>query len=119
MVGFTFSVGTLVWLCSKCFQTYLVFKDEYAAAARRAFSGTGIVISADGQRHLGAALGHKDYIATYVTLKVQAWCDEIKRLAEIADIFSHAAYVAFTHGLFGRWSYLMQTIPILMIFCSL
>ena len=27
------------------------------------------------------------------------------------DIFPHAAYAAFTHGLFGRWSYLIQTIP--------
>ena len=42
-------------------KTYLVVKDKYAAAAaRRAFSGTGIFISTDGQRHLGAALGHKD-----------------------------------------------------------
>ena len=92
-------------------KTYLVVKDKYAAAARRAFSGTGIVISTDGQRHLGAALGHKDYTATYVTSKVQALCDEVERLAEIADIFPHAAYAAFTHGLFGRWSYLMRTIP--------
>ena len=85
--------------------------DKYAAAARRAFSGTGIVISTDRQRHLGAAPGHKDYTATYVTLKVQAWCDEVKHLAEIADIFPHAACAGFTHGLFGRCSYLIRSIP--------
>ena len=52
------------------------------------------------------ALGDKDYTTTYVTSKVQACCDEVKRLAQIADIFPHhAAYAAFTHGLFGRWSY--------------
>ena len=57
-------------------------KDKYVAAARRAFSGTGIVISTDGQRHLGAALGHKDYTATYVTSKgLQAWCDEVILIA--------------------------------------
>ena len=78
-------------------KTYLVVKDKYAAAARCTFSDTGIVISTDGQRHLGAALGYKDYTATYVSSKVQAWCDEIKRLAEIADIFPHAAYVAFSY----------------------
>ena len=92
-------------------KTYLVVKDKYVAAARRAFSGTSVVISADGQRHLGAAIGHRDYTATYVTSKVQAWCNDVKRLAEVADIFSHAAYAAFTHGLFSRWSYLMRTIP--------
>ena len=46
-------------------KTYLVVKNKYAAAARRAFSGTSIVVYTDGQRHLGAALGHKDYTATY------------------------------------------------------
>ena len=61
--------------------------------------------------HLGAAIGHRDYTATYVTSKVQAWCNDVKRLAEVADIFPHAAYAAFTHGLFSRWSYLMRTIP--------
>ena len=35
----------------------------------------------------------------------------MKCLAEVADIFPHAAYAAFTHGLFNRWSYLMRTIP--------
>ena len=91
-------------------KTYLVVKDKYVAAARHAFSGTG-VNSADGQRHLGAAIGHRDYTATYVNSKVQAWCNDVKRLAEVADIFPHAAYAAFTHGLFSRWSYLMRTIP--------
>ena len=62
-------------------------------------------------KSLGAAIGHRDYTATYVTSKVQAWCNDVKRLAEVADIFPHAAYAAFTHGLFSRWSYLMRTIP--------
>ena len=35
----------------------------------------------------------------------------MKRLAEVADIFPHAAYAAFTHGLFSRWSNLMRTVP--------
>ena len=35
----------------------------------------------------------------------------MKCLAEVVDIFPHAAYAAFTHGLFSRWSYLVHTIP--------
>ena len=104
-------LGPLFGYIPNASKTYLVVKDKYVAAARRAFSGTGVVISADGQRHLGAAIGHRDYTATYVTSKVQAWCNDVKRLAEVADIFPHAAYAAFTHGLFSRWSYLMRTIP--------
>ena len=99
---------------------YLVVKDKYAATARHAFPGTGIVISTDEQRHLGAALGYKDYTATYVSLKVHVWCDEVKRLAEIADIFPHAAYAAFTHGLCDHWSQLplCGLSSILKISCS-
>ena len=108
MVEYTFSVGTLDMFgyVPNASKTYLVVKDKYAVVARCVVS-----ISADGRRHLGVALGHEDYIATYVTLKVQALCDEAKCLAEIADIFLHAAYAAFTHGLFGHWSYFMRTIP--------
>ena len=38
----------------------------------------------------------------------------MKRLSEVADTYPHgdyAAYAAFIHGLFSRWSYIMQIIP--------
>ena len=79
-------------------------KDKYAAA-RRSFSGTCITITTDGQRHLGAVIGSREYMTTYVTSKIQGWCDEIKRLSEIANIYPHAAYAAFTQGLFSHRSY--------------
>ena len=91
-------LGPLFGYIPNASKTYLVVKDKYVAAARLAFSGTGIVISADGQRHLGAAIGHRDYTATYVTSKVQAWCNDVKRLAEVADIFPHAVYAALLMG---------------------
>ena len=85
---------------------YLVVKSKYVhAAARRSFAGTCIAVTTDGQRHLGAAIGPREYTTTYVTSKIKGWCDEIKRLSEIADIYPHVAYVAFTHGLFGPWSH--------------
>ena len=64
----------------------------------------------DGQRHLGAVIGHRDYTVTYATSKVKAWCDEVKHLAEVVDIFPHAAYAAFTYALFSYWSYFLCTI---------
>ena len=75
-------LGPLFSYIPNASKTYLVVKDKYVAAARRAFSGTGVVISADGQIHLGAAIDHRDYTATYVTSKVQAWCNDVKRLAD-------------------------------------
>ena len=90
---------------------YLVVKDKYAAAAKRAFAGTSISITTNGQRHIGAAIGPREYTEHYVTSKVQVWCDEIKRLSEVTETFPHAAYAAFTHGLSSHWLYIMRTIP--------
>ena len=39
---------------------------------------------------MGPALGHKDYTATYITSKVQAYYDEVKCLVEMADILPHS-----------------------------
>ena len=111
-------LGPLFAYVPNASKTYLVVKDKYTAAARRAFSGTGIVISTDGQRHLGAALGHKDYTATYVTSKVQAWCDEVKHLAEIGDIFPHAAYAGFPMDFLVAGLTLYGLSLILKISCS-
>ena len=61
--------------------------------------------------YVGADIGPREYTTTYVTSKIKGWCDEIKRPSEIVDIYPHVAYAAFTHGLFGRWSYIMRTIP--------
>ena len=43
--------------------------------------------------------------------KVSKWCDEIKQLANIAQVQPHAAYSAYTHGLSSRWTFLTRTIP--------
>ena len=71
------------------------------------------------QRHLGTMLGHKDYTATYFTSKVQAWCDEVKCLAEIIQTYfltlpmQHLLMVCLVAGLT-----LCRLSPILKILCS-
>ena len=58
-------------------------------------------------------IGPREYTTTYVTSKIQGWCDETKIQSEIVDTYPYAVYAAFTHGLFSCWSYtyIMQTIP--------
>ena len=46
-----------------------------------------------------------------VISKVKTWYDEVRCLARVADIYPHAAYSAFMHGLFSWWSYIIRTIP--------
>ena len=61
------------------------------------------------QRHLGAALGSRTFVESYVTGMVQKWVRE--QLAAIVSSHPHAAYTAMTHGLSSKWSYLSRMIP--------
>ena len=75
------------------------------------FANTNIQITAQGQRHLGAALGTRSFTEAYVSQKVATWTAEVTVLASVASTRPHVAYCAFTHGMIGRWMYVMRTIP--------
>ena len=79
--------------------------------ATQAFADTGIQITTEGKRHLEAALGFHTFINEYVGNKVHQWTEEVKWLAHVANSQSHATYAAFVHGLVGRWTYVLRTIP--------
>jgi len=58
-------------------------------------------------------LGSWDFAEDYVSKKVCTWVAEVSTLANIAATCPHAAYCAFTHGMIGRWTYIMRTIPVI------
>ena len=78
--------------------------------AEQAFLGTGINITTDGQRHLGASLGSKKYREEFVHGFVDEWVKQIRMLAKIAKIDPHSAYAAYTHSLRHKYTYAMRTI---------
>lgn len=43
--------------------------------------------------------------------RVSDWVNAIECLSTFAHTQPHAAYAAFTHGLMGKWNYLIRTIP--------
>ena len=75
------------------------------------FAGTGINITTEGRKHLGAALGSRSYLEQYVGGKVEDWVGEVTRSAEFARSQPQASYSAFTLGLRHRWTYFMRTVP--------
>ena len=89
-------------------KSWLIVIEENMSDAANIFANTGIQITKEGRRSLGAALGTHSYTEEFVSKQVQKWTEEVKRLATIAESQPHAA--ALTHGLFGRWSYLSRTI---------
>ncbi|MDA8003174.1 MAG: hypothetical protein MPL62_17965, partial [Alphaproteobacteria bacterium] len=91
-------------------KSWLIVKEQHMTEANNIFDNTGVQITKDGRRNLGAALGTQSFTEKYVAKQVQKWVEEVKQLATIAESQPHAAYAALTHGLIGRWSYLSQTV---------
>ena len=89
----------------------MIFKPGYLSQAESLFANTNITVTVQGQRHLGAALGSWTFAEEYVLRKVTDWIDEISQLLEIAQTHPHSAYCASPHGLIGRCTYVMRTIP--------
>ena len=105
------SVGPAFGYFPNSSKTFLIVKPEYLSHAESLFANPNITVTVQGQRHLGAALGSRAFAEEYVSRKVTDWIDEISQLSEIAQTRPHSAYCTFTHGLIGRWTYVMRTIP--------
>ena len=92
-------------------KTCLVVKEEKVEMAKEVFQGTGISVTEEGKRHLGAAIGTQPFVERYVMQRVSEWVNAIERLSTFAHTQPHAAYAAFTHGLMSKWNYLLRTVP--------
>ena len=86
-------------------------KPEKFKEANDVFAGTGINITTEGRKHLGAALGQRSYLEEYVGGKVKEWISEVTLLAEFATSQPQDCYAAFTFGLRHKWTYFMRTLP--------
>ena len=92
-------------------KSWIIIKPHMQTETEQSFQGTGINITTDGQRHLGASLGTYSYREQFIYGKVEAWVKQINTLAMIAKIDPHCAYAGYTHGLRHKFTYTMRTIP--------
>ena len=92
-------------------KSVLIVKPEKYDHALQTFSGSEVVITKKGQRHLGAVIGTPEFKKEYVEKKVEEWVQEVCVLSGIAKTEPHAAYTAYTFGLQHRWNFAMRTIP--------
>ena len=93
-------------------KTFLVVKPSLVDETNRLFKDSNVKISTTGQRLLGAALGSLEFAEAYAAQKITKWVLELDVLTTIAHIYPHAAYTAFSHGMIGRWTYLMRNLDI-------
>ncbi|KAG0730284.1 hypothetical protein GWK47_028536 [Chionoecetes opilio] len=92
-------------------KSILIVKPEHYEIGMRLFRDSGVTVTKDGQRHLGAVIGTPEFKQKYVEEKVSEWVKEVGVLSDIAKTEPHAAYSVFTHGLQHRWSFVKRTIP--------
>ena len=78
--------------------------------AKEVFAETGITISMDGERHLGAVLGSAEFKEQYVKNKVNCWIQDTEQLSNIANNEPQLALSAFTKALCMRWCFVQRTI---------
>ena len=77
-------------------KTWLIVKESKLEEASTIFQETGVAITMEGKRHLGAALGKHAFVESYVQQKVTEWVSEVERLSTFATTKPQAAYAALT-----------------------
>ena len=92
-------------------KTWLVTKEEHLEEAQHIFKGTEVNITVEGKRHLGGALGTREFTTAYVSQKVSSWVEQVNRLSTIARSQPQSAYAAFRRSLSSRWTYLSRVVP--------
>ena len=92
-------------------KTVLIIKNpQLKKAAQDTFQGTGIKISCDGERHLGAVLGTDNFREKYVQDKISKWVKDVEELTLIGEDDPQLAYSSFTKALSHRWTFFQRTI---------
>ena len=74
------------------------------------FGEDGVKITTMGERHLGAALGQKEFREKYVAEKIKNWANDVSELSEIAKDEPQLAFLALNVGISQRWKFVQRTI---------
>lgn len=103
--------GPVIGYTPNATKSVLIVKPELFDRGVEIFQDSGVIITKEGQRHLGAVIGTEEFKKEYIGEKVNEWAKEVEVLSDMARTEPHAAYSAYTHGLQHRWSFVMRTIP--------
>jgi len=90
---------------------WITSKPDKEASVKEVFKDTAVNVTVEGQKHLGAVIGSREYLEEYVSEKVTNWVSKITKLAEFALSQPQACYAAYTFGLKHRWTYFLITFP--------
>ena len=69
---------------SQVSKSWLIIKPEVEGKAKAIFQGSGVQITTEGKRHLGASLGSTKYKEEYLSSKVDEWIAQLRILSQLA-----------------------------------
>ena len=92
-------------------KTVLIVKEEHKSKALEIFGETGVKITTEGERQMGAVIGSNEFKLQYIGNKVAKWVQDVLTLAEIAKDEPQLAYSSFTKSISHRWTYIQRTVP--------
>ena len=91
-------------------KSWLIVKSDVLAFDAKKVFGDEVNLATEGQRHLGAVIGSRQFKDQYCREKVLGWKGELEALSEIARSQPHATYTVFTKGYKSKFTYFMRTI---------
>ena len=87
-----------------------ILKKDKEESVKQVFKDTAINVTVQGQKHMGAVIGSREYLEEYASEKVTNWVGEVTKLAEFALSQPQACCAAYTFGLKHRWTYFLRTL---------
>ena len=91
-------------------------KEPELAEAHELFAGTGVQITTEGRRLLGAPICTDDFCREFLQDQVSSWVRQLSVLASVARTQAHAISAAFKHAFVGRLIFLSRTCGRLQLF---
>ena len=90
-------------------KSVLLVKEEFYEKACSCFDGSDVSVRTDGVRLLGSPIGSESFVDGYIKDTIDTWLHDLDVLCLFAESQPQAAYAAFTHGLFSRWTYFFRS----------
>ncbi len=104
-------IGPPLGYFPKASKTVLIAKSGREGRANCAFAGSGVQVTDEGSRHLGAALGSLAFRAKFLKDRESDWAQQLSLLAAAGRKDPHVAQAAFVRGFRAKWNYILRTIP--------
>ena len=86
-------------------------KIEHRELAQEIFADSGVSITTEGEKHMGAVIGSSEFKELYVNNKIKKWTQDVEKLTKIAIDDSQTVYSSFVRAICHMWTYVQRTIP--------